>query len=114
MLNINQLFDNHKSLINWIILFIVLGYFIQNASKQKQLFQLFKGKHQQINLAIILVSSLFMIFYKGNNKEEYELRIDALKKAMFGFLIAVMAHIGMVIAPFWIIFFIAYHLNGWV
>ena len=114
MLNFNQLFNNHKTLVNWTMLFIVLGYFIKNASKQKKVFELFKGKHQQINLAIILVSSLFMIFYKGDDKEEYELRIEALKKAMFGFLIAIMAHIGMVIAPFWIIFFIAYHLNGWV
>lgn len=112
MLNIRRIYNNNKTIIDWSILFVVLGYYIIKASKQKLLFDIFKD--QPINLAIIVLFSLVMILYKTENKEEYEQRIDALKKAMFGLLIAVLAHIGMPIAPFWIIFFIAYHLDGWV
>ena len=112
MLNINQIYNNYKNVIDWSLLSVVIGYYIIKASKQKLLFDIFKG--QPINLAVIIIFSLVMILYKTENKEEYERRIDALKKAIFGLLIAVLAHIGMPIGPFWIIFFIAYHLDGWV
>ena len=39
---------------------------------------------------------------------------DSLKKALFGFMIAIFAELGLTISPFWIIFTTSYYLSGWI
>jgi uncharacterized membrane protein YiaA len=111
-----MLFDT-KTFEMWGLMFLAIGFFIWKSSGLKLAMKLFKNRAWVINFVIMLAFSAYLILDKPKDSlsnQEYDLRIEALKKAIFGFIIALMVHFRMVIAPFWIIFFIGYYLNGWV
>ena len=65
---------------------------------------------------VTVISFIIYIIYVTHNddsKESEKLK-TALKKAILALLIAIFAEIGLTIAPFWLVFVLAYYLEGWI
>lgn len=106
-----------KTFEMWGLMFLAIGFFIWKSSGSDLAMKLIKNPTWVVNFCIMVAFSIYIVLDKpkdSQSHEDYYLRIEALKKAIFGFIIALMVHFRMVIAPFWIIFFIGYYLNGWV
>ena len=63
-----------------------------------------------INFAIVII---FGLYVTTASHENHRVK-NALKKGILAFIIAVLAHLKMTIAPFWIVFVLSYYLEGWV
>tara|TARA_B100001989_G_C24457511_1_gene422372 strand:- start:45 stop:362 length:318 start_codon:yes stop_codon:yes gene_type:complete len=77
--------------------------------------ELFTNKRWVINFSMIIafIVYIFYITYNSNNPESERLK-TALKKAIVALLIAIFAELGLTIAPFWLVFVLAYYLEGWI
>lgn len=97
-----------------IIIIISLLIFTDKDKKNKML-KLFHGKIFIISILIITVICTYILFFmnKDNSIEKkQERRIkEAVKHALIGFLIALMAYLDMVIAPFYLILYVSYFLH---
>ena len=51
---------------------------------------------------------------KQKKKRGYDHNKTSLKKALFGFAIAIFSELGLTIAPFWLIFTASYYLDDWI
>ena len=106
-----------KTIEMWGLMTLAITFFVWKSSGLELAIKLFKNRTWVINFVIMVAFSAYLILDKPKDSlsnKEYNLRIEALKKAIFGFIIALMVHFRMTIAPFWIIFYIGYYLNGWV
>jgi len=82
---------------------------------KKKVYELFTNKRWVINVIIVGIFCFYIVNETKNNSSEEALNIrEALKKATFGFLIAVLSELGLTIAPFWIFFVVGTHFPGWI
>ena len=89
-------------------------------------YKLFTNKLWLINFGILIAFSIYMYIETNNIKNKIKNKNDnkikewnnmvrtSLKKAIFGFLIAIFAELKLTIAPFWLIFSAAYYLDDWI
>ena len=97
-------------------------------------YKLFTNKLWLINFGILIAFSIYMYIETNNIKNKIKNNIKnniknkndnkikewnnmvrtSLKKAIFGFLIAIFAELKLTIAPFWLIFSAAYYLDDWI
>ncbi|MHA2039532.1 MAG: hypothetical protein ACW98X_24185 [Promethearchaeota archaeon] len=54
-----------------------------------------------------------MVHTAGNDEEGQKIK-DAVKKGILAFIIAILAHLELTIAPFWIVFTLAVSFDGYV
>jgi len=104
MLNIN----NSLSFIIGII--FVTSYI----NRQKEIIELFKNPYWLINTVIIAIFSFYIINIKKGNDEETIKMQEAIRKGILAFMIAIFAHLELTIAPFWIVYALAYYAEGYV
>lgn len=72
-------------------------------------------KRWLVNFYMIVVFSIYIIYSRHYDDSEESQKVKmALKKAMLAFLIAVLTEMGLTIAPFWLVFVLAYYLDGWI
>lgn len=76
--------------------------------KYIEFFEMFNDIRWLINLIVVI---FFLIYVKIFGKNDINL-INASKKAILGFIIAIFAYLDMTIASFWIIFVLAYYGNN--
>jgi hypothetical protein len=113
--------DNLLIKIYWISIFLIMTtYFISiDKYKVKKVIDLFKNKIAFINLISVLIFFMFIHFVINNkninliniDKKLHNKLIQASNQGLFGFIIAVFAHIDLLFAPFWFIFISSYVLH---
>ena len=106
-----------------VLLFLLLTLrAIIQLGKLKDIIEFFK-KPKTIGQLSLIVAWIYLIYnYSSKNKdskdkkilENVEKLINASKKAILALLIAFFARIDLVIAPFWLIWMMAYYLEDWV
>jgi len=106
-----------------LILFLLLTIrAIIQLGKLKNIIDFFK-KPKTIGQLAMIVAWIYLIYnYASKNKdskdkktlENVEKLKNASKKAILALLIAFFARIDLVIAPFWLIWIMAYYLEDWV
>ena len=86
---------------------------IYKLDKGLKVYKLFKRKTWLVNFIIIAGFSAYVMSLQGHDEETEKVK-DAARKGMLAFIIALMAHLELTIAPFWIVFVLAYYLQGYV
>ena len=93
----------------------------KSSHSRNKLYELFTNWKWIINFLILILFSIYIYIETKNNNikdkkviNDNNLTRDSLKKALFGFMIAIFAELGLTIAPFWIIFTTSYYLSGWI
>ena len=77
--------------------------------------EMLKDKRWLINFLVIVAFIIYSIYETRNEEDERSKKTkEALKKAIIAFLIALLAELGLTIAPFWLIFVLAYYMDGWI
>ena len=101
-----------------IAIFILLTIrAIVSLNKTSELYKFFTNTKTVGQLCIIIVwCYLIYRFVKTHPKDKnHSAKLkEATKKAMVALLIAFFARIDLVIAPFWLVWLIAYYLEDWV
>ena len=116
---------NNKSLNKYIVLVSLITLTIRATFKSKvgrdKLYELFTNKRWVINFLILVAFSIYIYLETNNTKNKTKKEIEdmistraSLKKALFGFTIAIFAELGLTIAPFWLIFTASYYLHDWI
>ena len=101
------------------LLTIHAGYHSEKARKKTM--ELLNNKRWLVNMGAIVVFTIYL-YYSLNDRvklsaEELKNRerlIEAYKRGLVALLIAILAEVGLTIAPFWIIFTLSYYMQGWV
>jgi|TARA_B110000014_G_scaffold245465_1_gene217444 hypothetical protein len=105
-----------------ILFFLLTIRAIIQLGKLKNIIDFFK-KPKTIGQLSLIVAWIYLIYnYASKNKdskdkktlENVEKLKNASKKAILALLIAFFARIDLVIAPFWLIWIMAYYLEDWV
>ena len=100
------------------ILFLLLTLrAIVAKGKSSEAIKFFKNPRTIGNLVLIMIWCYLVYRFSKNKKastKNIERVQNATKKALLALLIAFFARIELVIAPFWLIWVIAYYLEDWV
>ena len=96
---------------------------INTPMRKSLLKELTTNKKWMINFVVIILFTA-VIYYLNHHsktmkhtkeeKKELEKHIEAIKKALLALVIALLVHFRLSIAPFWIVFFLAYYFDGWI
>ena len=106
-----------------VLLFLLLTLrAIIQLGKLKDIIEFFKKPKTIGQLSLIVVWIYLIYNYSSKNKDSKDKKIsenveklkNASKKAILALLIAFFARIDLVIAPFWLIWMMAYYLEDWV
>jgi len=101
-----------------IVMFVLLTIrAIVSLNKTSELYKFFANTKTIGQLCLIVVwCYLIYRFIKTHPKDEkHSAKLqEATKKAILALLIAFFARIDLVIAPFWLVWLIAYYLEDWV
>ena len=101
-----------------IVLFVLLTIrAVVSLKKTSELYKFFVNTKTIGQLSLIVVWCYliyrFVITHPKDKKHTTKLQ-EATKKAILALLIAFFARIDLVIAPFWLVWLIAYYLEDWV
>ena len=101
--------------INHSLGIIIGSIFVTSyTNRQKEIIELFKNPYWLINTVIIAVFSFYVINIKKDKDEETIKMQEAVRKGILAFMIAIFAHLELTIAPFWIVYGLAYYAQGYV
>jgi len=103
--------NNDSSLSFGAVIFFTTMLIIKDKNKSKKVLDLVRNPLFSINILIVLVFSYYML-NSPEDTEESKRKKEATKQALLGLLIALMAHVEMKIAPFWLIFCASYFLKA--
>jgi hypothetical protein len=105
------MFDIDK-ITSFLGVFGVTAFIIlRDKDKYNNFLKLIKMPMFTINILVVVAFSYYMLT-SDDNTEEGMSRKEATKQALLGLLIALMAHLEMKIAPFWLIWNASYYLNA--
>lgn len=90
---------------------ITLLRIILNKETFKATKELVSSKFFILNMIVVSVFSIHSLSFKSENDEKIENLQTAVKHGILGLLIAILAKIDLVIAPFWLIFLASYYLG---
>ncbi len=100
-------------IISLIAVTLLTARVIIKENKHKEILKLFKKTSWVVNLVIVIGFSIYMVNTAGNDEEGQKIK-DAVKKGILAFIIAMLAHLELTIAPFWIVFTLAVSFDGYV
>jgi hypothetical protein len=90
--------------------FFIVYFFLASKTRIKSIKGLINDPIIMVNLLVIVVFSVYM-FKTSDDSDESIRKKNATKQAILGLMIALMAHTGMKIAPFWLIWVTSYYLK---
>lgn len=97
-----------------VVLFTLMASF-KSYEKRKKIMKLITNRSWLINLVIIICFIVYTEVSTYNNKSDESKKIkSAIKKSIIAFIIAVFSEIGLTIAPFWLVFVLAYYMEDWI
>lgn len=101
-----------------IVILITLGTIVSELKSKKtrnKLFKLIINPEWFINIMVIIVFIGYILYITSEQKTDREKNIiRSLKKAIIALIIAIYAHVGLVIIPFWLVFILSYYMEGWI
>ena len=101
------------ALIITVLLTLRAGF--KSKKARNKLFELIENKRWLINFGVIIVFIGYIVYtVRNDNSDDSRKLKEALKKALLAFIIALFAEIGLTIAPFWLVFTLAYYMDGWI
>jgi len=121
----NSIFSTNETTGFHISVFIFILLTIRaiiQLKKTKLILDFFK-QPKTIGQLSLIVAWVYLIYnYSSQNKDSKDIKIlknveklkNASKKAILALLIAFFTRIDLVIAPFWLIWMMAYYLEDWV
>tara|TARA_Y100001968_G_C18799282_1_gene454834 strand:- start:9 stop:326 length:318 start_codon:yes stop_codon:yes gene_type:complete len=97
------------------IFLLTIRAIVKSKKATESIKELFTNKRWVINFSMIIafIIYIFYVTYNNNSSESERLK-TAIKKAIVALLIAIFAELGLTIAPFWLVFVLAYYLEGWI
>ena len=101
-------------LIIHLVLLLQLFFITSYINRQKEIIELFKNPYWLINTIIIAIFSFYVINIKEGKDEETIKMQEAVRKGILAFMIAIFAHLELTVAPFWIVYGLAYYAQGYV
>lgn len=90
---------------------ITIGILVTQKEKKMKLINLLKNKAFLVSLVVIIVWCYYWLFHVKDETEQHEKYKRATKQAILGFMIALLAHLELKVAPFWLIWITAYYLD---
>ena len=90
---------------------ITIGILVTQKEKKMKLLNLLKNKSFLISLVIIIAWCYYWLYYVKDEQDRHEKYKRATKQAVLGFIIALLAHLELKVAPFWLIWITAYYLD---
>jgi amino acid permease len=110
--------DNNTGFQISIVIFILLTIrAVLSLNKTSELYKFFTNTKTVGQLCVIVVLCyLIYRFVKTHPKDKkHSAKLqEATKKAILALIIAFFARVNLVIAPFWLVWLIAYYLEDWV
>jgi|TARA_R110002074_G_scaffold63658_3_gene152480 amino acid permease len=110
--------DNNTGFQISIVIFILLTIrAVLSLNKTSELYKFFTNTKTVGQLCVIVVwCYLIYRFVKTHPKDKkHSAKLqEATKKAILALIIAFFARVNLVIAPFWLVWLIAYYLEDWV
>lgn len=110
--------DNNTGFQISIVIFILLTIrAVLSLNKTSELYKFFTNAKTIGQLCVIVVwCYLIYRFVKTHPKDKkHSAKLqEATKKAILALIIAFFARVNLVIAPFWLVWLIAYYLEDWV
>jgi hypothetical protein len=95
--------------------FIISAIFLTTyLNRKKEIIKLIKNPKWFINLLIIIFFCIYSIEFKRDHSADTLRLQGAIRKGILAFIIAILAHLELTIAPFWIVFALAYYSEGYV
>ena len=68
-----------------------------------------------INMFLILLFISWIGFFKKyKNKEEKPKAREAIKKASIALIIGIFSELSLIYQPFWLVFLLAFYMEGWI
>jgi hypothetical protein len=92
------------------IAFFIVYFFLADKDRIKSIKGLLNNPIIVVNLVVIVLFSVYM-FKTSDDSDEGMRKKNSTKQAILGLMIALMAHTGMKIAPFWLIWVTSYYLK---
>jgi len=110
--------DNSSGFHIGAVIFVILTIrAIITLGKTKDLYKFFMHKKTMGQLGLIIIWCYLVYRFVNNHpkdKKHISKLQEATKKAILALLIAFFARLDLVIAPFWLVWLIAYYLEDWV
>lgn len=106
-----EILDN--KFIGILLVVVITLYKAHQQGKLKLLKKLFNNTSWIINLAIVIIFSIYMINTSGDDLNGKRIK-DAIKKGILSLIVAIIAQLDLTIAPFWIVFTLAVSFEGYV
>lgn len=105
-----------------IAILIYVGFlllYLYRSNKIINIYNLLQDKKYIINLLIIIFFTIYILKLNAigllhNDKCVLKKMKDAVKKAIFGFIIAMLAYLDITISAYWIIFIFAFYSEGFI
>jgi len=104
------MFDRDFLLSFGAVIFFTTMLIIKDKHKTKRVLDLVRNPLFTINILVVIAFSYYML-NSDEDTEDNKRKKDSTKSALLGLLIALMAHVEMKIAPFWLIFCASYFLK---
>jgi len=78
-------------------------------------YELITTRRWWMNMIYVILFCVYIMYTTkyDNTKEATQVK-EALKKAIIALVIANLAELGLTITPFWLVFVVAFYLEGWV
>lgn len=92
-----------------IFFMITLGILVTHKDKQRKIIELLRSPAFVFSIVIIVGWSYYWLYYV--NDDSHDNYKKATKQAIIGFIIALLAHLELKVAPFWLIWITAYYLD---
>jgi len=88
--------------------------FLSKKSRNKFIELLGNGRWK-VNILIVIGFIIYIVYETKNDESKDGRKVkEALKKAIVAFVIALLAELGLTIAPFWLVFVLVYYMDGWI
>lgn len=104
-----------QEIIIILITLITIATGFRLKKTRNKLFKLIMKPQWFINIIVIIGFTGYIIYTAHEQKTDREKNIiRSLKKAVIALVIAIFAHLGLAIAPFWLVFVLSYYMEGWI
>jgi hypothetical protein len=88
---------------------ITMGILMTHKDKQQRVFNLVKNKTFLFSLVVIVMWSYYCLYHIPDDlNDDYK---KATKQAIIAFIIALLAHLELKMAPYWLVWITAYYLG---
>ena len=103
--------SNNSHIIPFIGFFLITGSIVYfREEKRERFMKLISQKLFILSFAIVCIFSYYILSSDEDDVQMKRLK-DATKSALIGFIVAILSYLELVVAPFWILFYISYYLN---